>query len=126
MSPQKIRKVKNRPEQDLQIQCVTWFRYQYPSEILIHIPNGGKRSKVEAARFKEMGVLAGFPDLALFRKSNQYGALFIELKASAKHETSYSQASMINSLNTLGYKAVVVSNFETFRRVVNDYLRKQF
>ena len=33
--------------------------------MLFHIPNGGKRTKTEAARFRAAGVRSGVPDLFL-------------------------------------------------------------
>jgi hypothetical protein len=120
----KKRKIKHRPEQDLQIQCVKWFRYQYPNEILIHIPNGGKRSKVEAVRFKEMGVMSGFPDLALFKKSGGYGALFIEMKAK-KGNTSDNQDELLIRLSEKGYKTIVCNSFESFVEIVSNYLNEK-
>ena len=115
------RTIKCRPEQDLQKQCVRWFRYQYPNEILIHVPNGGKRNVIEASQFKAMGVLAGFPDLALFKKSGEYGALFIEMK-SKKGATSNNQEELLSKLSQKGYKTVICNSFEKFMNVVNDYL----
>ena len=124
-NPIKTKKKINRPEQDLQIVCVRWFRYQYPHEILIHVPNGGKRTKAEAGIFKAMGVLSGFPDLALFKKKGDYGALFIEMK-SAKGSTFEEQDKVILNLKTLGYKVEIVNSLEMFIKVVNEYLRKEF
>lgn len=42
---------------------------------MYHVPNGGKRSKSEAARFRAMGVKAGVPDMIA-----PYNGLYIELK----------------------------------------------
>ncbi len=50
-------------EDRLQIACVRWFRIQYPEHLIHHSPNGGKRNAIEAKKFKDMGVVAGFPDL---------------------------------------------------------------
>ena len=77
----KKRRITSRPEQALQIQCVQWFRLQYPNILIHHSPNGGKRSYVEAAIFKAMGTLAGWPDLFIAYKSNGFGGLFIEMKS---------------------------------------------
>lgn len=53
-----------RPEQDLQINLVSALRRLLPEPwLVVHVPNGGGRSKAEAGIFKAMGVLAGFPDL---------------------------------------------------------------
>jgi VRR-NUC domain-containing protein len=43
-----------------------------------HVPNGGLRSKVEAAIFKRLGVVAGVPDVIAIRGGQIYA---LELKA---------------------------------------------
>lgn len=65
---------------------------------MYHVPNGGKRSKSEAARFRAMGVKAGVPDIFLpagIQKLDsvdrgqytiirtKYNGLYIELKRHA-------------------------------------------
>ena len=111
-----------RPEQNLQIACVCWFRYQYPYEILIHIPNGGYRTSVEALKFKQMGVLSGVPDLLLLKKSHDFSGLFIEMK-SGNGKLTESQKLMIERLELKGYKCEVASNFEEFKRIIEDYFK---
>lgn len=109
-------------EENLQQMCVTWFRLQYPHLILIHVPNGGKRNIREAARFKRLGVTAGFPDLALFYPANGFHALFIEMK-SEKGTLSASQKEMIEKLASLGYKCEVINSIELFIKIVENYLK---
>lgn len=76
-----------RPEEALQIAVVAWLRVALPAGWRVHhSPNGGKRGKVEAARFKQMGTSAGFPDLVLFGPERQLVA--IELKAGKGKETA--------------------------------------
>ena len=111
-----------RPEQNLQITCVRWFRYQHPDEILIHIPNGGYRTAIEALKFKQMGVLSGVLDLLLLKKSGKYGALFIEMKSS-KGKLTESQKLMIERLEMKGYKCEVASSFEEFKRIIEGYFK---
>lgn len=50
-------------EDKLQKACVKWFDYAYPKYRLTlhHSPNGGKRNSIEAAKFKQMGVLQDSP-----------------------------------------------------------------
>lgn len=59
-------------------------------EMLYHIPNGGLRSKTEAARFKAAGVKAGVPDICLPVARGEYHGLYIELKDSraARYQVS--------------------------------------
>lgn len=87
----KGRKNQGHSEDDLQMQCVTWFRLQFPkfARLLHHSPNGGRRNAREGARFKRMGVQPGFPDLVLLVASQDCHALFIELKsATGRQEDS--------------------------------------
>ena len=48
------------------------------SAFLFHVPNGGSRHKIEAARMKPMGVVAGVPDLMLIYGGRVFG---IEVKS---------------------------------------------
>ena len=54
-------------ESRLQIACVRWFRMQYPQYklMLFSVPNGGKRTLMEAIIMKNEGVVAGVSDLIL-------------------------------------------------------------
>ena len=48
-------------ESQIQKDCVTWFRLQYPKigRLLFAVPNGGARNAKEAAIMKGEGVTAG-------------------------------------------------------------------
>lgn len=71
-------------EETEQITLFNWARTQqhkYPElRLMYHIPNGGQRSKSEAARFKAAGVRAGVPDIFLPCPRSRYHGLYIELK----------------------------------------------
>jgi len=107
-------------EDDLQMNCVFWFKLQYPEYLIHHSPNGGKRNAREAARFKKMGTLSGFPDIIIPVARKGYHALFIELKAE-KNRLTQSQMLVINQLISEGYKCEVCYSLEQFRDIVNDY-----
>ena len=53
-------------EAALQAAIVTFVRTVSPDVLIFHPPNGGLRSKREAAKLKWMGVVAGIPDLILW------------------------------------------------------------
>lgn len=53
-------------EQKLQIAVINYVRMAFPDVLIFAVPNGGKRSLIEAALMKKMGVLAGVSDLLLF------------------------------------------------------------
>lgn len=111
-------------EDNLQKMCVRWFGYQYPDLALLlhHSPNGGKRNAAEAAKFKAMGVRAGFPDLALYVARQGYYGLFIELKT-AKGRQSEHQKYYQCVLEEQGYRYEVVRSIEEFIDLINDYLK---
>lgn len=54
------------PEDDLQRAVVQYLDVALPADAVAYaVPNGGKRSRTEAARLKGLGVRAGVPDLAI-------------------------------------------------------------
>jgi hypothetical protein len=52
--------------------------------VFIHVPNGGRRSAVEGAIFKSLGVRAGASDLLLWHDGQSYA---MELKAEGGRAT---------------------------------------
>lgn len=111
-----------------QICLLRWAQWQtsaYPVlALLFHIPNGGKRSKTEAARFKAQGVRAGIPDLCLPVQRGGYAGLYIELKAK-KNEPTKEQLAWLSALDTQGYKTAVCWGWEAASRVLLAYLRQE-
>ena len=101
-------------ESDLQIVCVEWFNYQYKNKIIMAIPNGGKRNKIEAIRLKKEGVLAGVADLfipCIF--------LFIEMKIGKNKQTQNQKDFQINikKQNEL-YDYVLCYSFDEFVDII--------
>lgn len=62
-------------EDFLQYKLCDWMRDK--NIMHFHVPNGGKRGKREAAKFKAMGVKAGVHDLIIMHGGK---IIFIELK----------------------------------------------
>jgi hypothetical protein len=83
----RLRKAENsevRPrdrnaEARIQAAIVEWIRLVAPSLIAFHVPNGGYRTKAEAARMKWIGVLAGIPDIVVLGLDGR--CWLIEVKA---------------------------------------------
>lgn len=111
----------SRPEEALQQAMVQTLRALLSSGWLVaHVPNGGKRTKAEAARFKAVGVVAGFPDLMVIGPGK---VLFMELKAprkrlksgaesQAKAETSDAQDAVLSLLSGAGWPVAVVRSID--------------
>lgn len=120
----KARKHQGHAEDDLQMQCVRWFRLQYPqlARLLHHSPNGGRRDAREGARFKQMGTQAGFPDLILLVASQGYHALMLELKTRTGRQQD-SQKEYQQLAEAQGYRYVVIRSLEAFMDEVNTYMK---
>jgi len=69
-------------EAKIQSELFKWFWNEYPQYrgLLYHNFNN-PRNKIQGAKLKAMGLLAGVPDMILAKPVNGYGALYIELKA---------------------------------------------
>lgn len=114
-----------REEDALQRTCCDWLRILQNQGKLMYfaIPNGGKRSKIEAAIMKGLGVIAGASDLAIILPP--YGRLgLIELKAPGKKPR--------DNQNEFGAYAIHhgahwawCDNIERFMALVNNWLEEE-
>lgn len=126
-------------ESYLQQEAVAWFRFQYPkyAQVLIHVPNEGKRNtkmvrtkygmKVVCsggARLKAEGMVAGVADLLLLTPNNEYGSLAIEMKTPTGR-LSDSQKEWREEFEKAGNKYVVCRSFEQFMCEVVDYMKNK-
>jgi hypothetical protein len=88
-----------------------------------HIPNGGRRSKSEAHKFKLMGVVAGIPDINIPVANKDYHGLFIEMK-DGKGRASKEQLNMKNIIENNGYCVKVCNGHEEAIKELEEYLSK--
>lgn len=111
-------------EQEAVISWANWHMQQYPElKWLYHIPNGGKRSKAEAARFKMQGVKAGVSDLHLPTARGGYFGLYIEMKY-GKNKPTESQFEFMDDMRQQGYKTVVAYGAEEAITALQEYLQQ--
>lgn len=117
------RKKPDNREHRLQVQCVKYFRYQYPrlADLLFAIPNGGRRDQVTGAMLKSEGVISGIADLILLKSNRFYGALAIEMKTPEGRQQP-SQKQWQKECEGAGNKYVVCRTFEEFKDVVDRYV----
>lgn len=110
-------------ESDLQKNCVRWFRHQYPelSRLLFAVPNGGKRSRIEAAIMYGEGVVSGVADLILLVPRGDYHSLCIEMKY-GKNVQSENQKEWGKDVERYGNKYAVCRSIDSFVELVNNYL----
>lgn len=128
MTNQAKKKRKNLEDKE-QIALMQWAAFQkYNDEkvadFLHHSPNGGSRNAIEAAKFKRMGVKAGFPDLFLFVPNGLFFGLFIELKAKGGRVTE-NQSIVMQRLTEQGYCCKVCYGAEQAIDEIKSYLDLQ-
>lgn len=113
-----------------QATLFSWAKMQehkWPElRLLFHIPNGGSRGKVEAARFKAEGVKAGVPDLFLPVARGPYHGLFIEMKRRKGGRVSDEQTAWIAALRGQGYLAHVCRGWEEAATLIAGYLDERW
>ena len=93
-------------------------------EYMFHVPNGGKRSKSEAVRFKHQGVKAGVPDIFLPIPNKTFNGLFIELKAKGG-KLSEHQKKWLLFLNSQNYCAVCCYGADEAIATIEKYLSEK-
>lgn len=116
------------PEEEVEQTCLfRWAAYSlgaHPELKLLHaIPNGGKRSKSEAARMKAAGVKAGVPDMFLPVARGGSHGLYIELKRIKGGRVSAEQLAWMEELTREGYTCAVCHGWEEARKVIQTYLK---
>ena len=120
------RHARRDEEHRIQCACVRWFSLQYPQlkGRLFAVPNGGGRSKTEAARLVGEGVVSGVSDLILLKSNHDYGALLIEMKTTSKTSRQSQRQVWWQQLVTANgeYKYVVCRSLDDFMREVKEYL----
>lgn len=110
-------------ESNLQRNCFTWFRLQYPRLrlLLFAVPNGGFRNKREAGIMKAEGVTAGVADVILLKPSGGYASLCVEFKTEDGTQRA-TQKEWQKAAEGAGNKYVIVRSFDAFKEEVETYL----
>jgi hypothetical protein len=101
-------------EARIQASVVAWVRLVAPHVLVFAVPNGGLRTKAEAARLKWTGVVAGIPDLIVIAPGGRIH--FAEVKATGG-SLSPAQRAIHEALTALGTPPAIVRSVEDARRV---------
>lgn len=137
---QPVRKVQR--ESSLQIQCVTWFRMQYPAfaKLLFHAKNESSMRSRRIAIDAAGGVVPGVPDLILalpaFYPENIslssmvisgddgfFCNLGIELKYGKTNNQTPAQKEFQKFYEASGSRYELVRSLDQFIAVVKDYMK---
>lgn len=112
-------------ESRLQTACVTWFRMKHRNlaKLIFAVPNGGARSKIEAAIMRGEGVTAGVSDLILLVARGGFNGLCIEMKTESRgSRQSDDQKAWQALVEAQGYKYIVCRSLDQFMSEINNYL----
>lgn len=107
--PARAKPVDREGQEQAALMQELQLRYPQAYKLIYHVPNGGHRHKLVAAKLKGQGVKAGVPDLVLPMARGGYFGLYIEFKAKPPFdaEVSPSQDAYIQALTAQGYLAIV-------------------
>lgn len=110
-------------EQQAVIEWCRWNTGRYPElRAIYHIPNEGKRSRLNGAILKAAGLRKGVPDLCLPCARGGYHALYIEMKKDSKSKPTKDQLEWIDLLYSLGNYATVCYSADDAINVIKGYL----
>lgn len=103
-----------------------WARYnyiKYPEleKLMLSVPNGGTRNKLEAIALKRQGVKKGVSDFTIQVSRSGYHGLWVELKVN-KNKASDSQNEFIEAVRKQGYYAEVVWGADDAIKLIEKYM----
>jgi hypothetical protein len=106
-------------EDILQSKLYKWYHNTYctklnnPKHCIFAVPNGGLRSKAQAAKFKATGLVAGVSDLIVIQPNR---IIFVELKLENGRQ-SPAQKEFEIKVSALGFEYYVVRSLEEFKKI---------
>lgn len=111
-------------ESKIQSDFHVWLHNSYPElrGVCYHIPNGGTRGKIEAYRFKSMGVLAGVPDYHIAISRGKYYSIYIEFKAPGE-KARLEQIAIHEKLRAAGNMVIVVDTLQDAQEQFKNYYK---
>ena len=120
------REVYQPTEEQEQAAVIQWKEIMLPQipdlKWLIHIPNGGLRSKSEAVRLKRIGVTPGVSDLFLPVARKGYHGIWIEMKRQHDGKLSKPQKEWLSDMLKNGYQALRADGADEAIAILEDYL----
>lgn len=108
-------------EAQLQRQCITWFRYNFPKrKKLLHMNFNNPRNKIQGKRLKDQGMIAGVADLEYNVKGKTY---FLEAKTT-KGRQSTKQKEFQEAIEADGFDYFIFRTFSEFVEIIESIHRK--
>lgn len=94
--------------------------------LMYHIPNGGSRNRIEAARLKGQGVKPGIPDIFLPVSRGGYHGMYVEMKRQKGGTLSDDQKKVIGQLRDQGYFVEVCKGFGQAVEAIEAYMEGRY
>lgn len=99
------------------------MKHRNLAKLIFAVPNGGARSKIEAAIMRGEGVTAGVSDLILLVARGGFNGLCIEMKTESRgSRQSDDQKAWQALVEAQGYKYIVCRSLDQFMSEINNYL----
>ncbi|MFY7733749.1 MAG: VRR-NUC domain-containing protein [Bacteroidia bacterium] len=111
-------------ESKIQINCVKWFKIQFPMYVLFSIPNGGARRLIEAKILKAEGVMSGVSDLFLMFGNGTYNGLFIEMKTEIGKQND-NQKLFEKKCANFKFKYIICRSLNEFIIEITNYINNK-
>lgn len=114
-------------ESRLQGECFTWAWNERPitRRLLFHVTNEDANSnKIEGARKKAMGLIAGVSDLILLIPRGKWHGLMIEMKTEIGYQRP-EQKEWQKLVESQGYRYEVVRSKDAFMALIDSYLAEK-
>lgn len=116
-------------ESQEQQRLFQWAKMQsgkYPElELMYHIPNEGKRSRITGRRMVAEGLKKGVPDICLPVARGGSHGLYIELKRTKNWKITQEQENWMRDLMGQGYQVALCIGWEKAADVILNYLRQE-
>ncbi len=114
----------NKPElseEVLMSRCFVWANNTFPELRLwgvVHIPNGGTRSRFDKYKSKALGIRKGFPDLQVILPSGKI--FFIEMKVTNNGVQSKEQKECQKWMEKRKLEYYLINSEDAFRSLINE------
>jgi hypothetical protein len=107
-------------EQKIVIQ---YLRSVHPNVLYCASAGGMRTSMRQAIKMKQMGYIAGFPDLFIYEQRNGFAGLAIEMKRVSGGVASPEQKQWQHRLIMNGYRACICKGADEAIKIIDEYFK---
>ena len=115
-------------EWEEQVQLFNWAESMcliFPElQLMYHVPNEGKRSRITGSILRAMGLRKGVPDIVLPVPRGGYHGLYVELKRKEGGKASKEQLWWLEQLDKQGYAVTICRGWVQASQNIIAYLKK--